>query len=63
MTTDPSQSEYDEKSTLVSVEEYRRMLNDNRSTDEEVLRRLQYLQSLCRSVIQNELENHANKTI
>jgi|CXWL01.1.fsa_nt_gi hypothetical protein len=62
MTNSIEHSEYDGEGTLVSIGEYRRILHDTRSTDEEILRRLQYLQSLCRSVIRNELENYANKT-
>jgi hypothetical protein len=51
-----------EVSTLVSVVEYRKLLKDTKSTDEEIIARLQYLESLCRHIIQKELQDYAKKT-
>jgi hypothetical protein len=49
-------------STVVSVAEYRKMLGDNKSTDEQILNRLRYLEALCRNVIRGELENYVKET-
>ncbi len=46
--------------TVVSIAEYRKMLKDNKSTDEQILDRLRYLEALCRNVIRDELENYVN---
>lgn len=43
------------KGLLVSIEEYRHLMNDFISTDERIAQRLQYLEALCRNVIRNEL--------
>lgn len=43
-------------STHVSVEEYRTLLGDESSTDEQIERRLRYIEALCRNVITLELE-------
>jgi hypothetical protein len=44
-----------EKNELVSVAEYRKIMNDEESTDEIIRERLEYLGKLCRTVIQIEL--------
>lgn len=48
--------------TLVSVAEYRRLLDDNTSTDAQVVERLQYLESFCRSIIKPAIQIYENKT-
>jgi hypothetical protein len=45
---------------IVSIEEYRKMLNDNVSTDEQIMRRVEYIESLCRNIIRQELQKHAD---
>lgn len=47
--------------SLVSVVEYRKLLKDTSSMDEEILKRLEYLESLCRVVIKEELNRYANE--
>lgn len=42
--------------TLVSVEEYRKLLNDFTSSSEIIEKRLQYLESFCRNIIRPELQ-------
>jgi len=42
--------------TVVSVEEYRRVTDDNISTDERIIERLQYLEALCRNIIKAEIQ-------
>lgn len=48
-------------STVVSVREYREMFADNISTDEQVVKRLRYLEALCRNAIKGELQEYAKK--
>lgn len=55
-----SQQDGGEK-TAVSVAEYREMLLDDVSTDEQIIKRLQYLGALCRNVIKSELQTYASK--
>lgn len=43
---------------LVSVAEYRKVLKDTESTDFEITERLRYIESLCRCIIKQELENY-----
>lgn len=49
-------SSNDTQKELVSVEEYRAILNDRKSTDEQIKKRLTYLEALCRNVIKLELK-------
>ena len=41
---------------LVTVREYREILNDNDSSDEQVQKRIQYLEALCQNIISSELQ-------
>lgn len=55
----PSSRATDAASTpVVSVEEYREMLADYTSTDQQIFDRLWYLESLCRNIIRDELKNY-----
>lgn len=45
-----------EKRSLVSIPEYRKRLNDYKTPDEIVQKRLEYIEALCRNVIRQELE-------
>jgi hypothetical protein len=49
-------------SGLLSIKEYRSILNDHKSTDEQIQKRLQYLEALCRNIIKLEIENAVSKT-
>jgi len=44
--------------SVFSIDEYRRILDDQKSTDEQVLKRIEYLESFCRNVIGVELEKY-----
>lgn len=46
---------------VVTVWEYRRILNDKTSSDEEILSRINYLEALCRNVVRAELTNLCRK--
>jgi hypothetical protein len=46
---------------VISVEEYRKILNDFSSTEEQIKKRLEFLEALCRNVAKLELENYVNK--
>lgn len=48
---------------IISIAEYRRILNDHESTDERIIERLDYLEALCRNVIRGELEQHAKSQL
>lgn len=39
----------------ISTEEYRKLLNDYLSTDEQVIKRIGYIEALCRNVTIEEL--------
>jgi len=43
---------------VITVEEYREILNDQASSEDLIKKRLQYLESFCRNVIKLELENY-----
>lgn len=48
----------------LTIEEYRKMLNDQASTDEQIKARLLYLEALCRNIIQGELQTvRAERTV
>lgn len=47
--------------TPVSVEEYRKILNDYESTEEQIKKRLQFLEAFCENIIKLELENYVRK--
>lgn len=42
----------------ITIEEYRKILNDHVSSEEQIKKRIQYLESFCRNIIKLELENH-----
>ena len=43
--------------TSVSVEDYRKILDDSKSTDEQIKKRLEYLEAFCNNIIRMEIEN------
>ena len=46
--------------TVVTISEYRKLLKDTTSTDKQITDRLRYLESLCRNVIREELQNYVD---
>lgn len=45
----------------ISIAEYRKIMSDETSTDEQILKRLNYLEALCRNVTRQELDEfHKN---
>ena len=44
---------------LVCEEEYRKLLKDKRSTSEQIQKRVQYIESLCRVIIRTQLQLYA----
>ena len=43
---------------ILSISEYRRILGDNKSSDEIIQKRITYLEALCRNVIKIEIEKY-----
>jgi hypothetical protein len=41
---------------MVSIEEYRKIMNDQTSSEEQIKKRLGYLEAFCRNVIKGEIE-------
>ena len=46
---------------MLTIKEYREILNDQTSSEEQIKKRLQYLEAFCRNVIKLELENVCQK--
>jgi hypothetical protein len=46
------------KIQILSVEEYRAILNDHKSTDEQIEKRLAFLEQFCRGIIRQELTTY-----
>ena len=51
-----------EGKTVIPISEYRRLLADDESTDEQIRERLAYLENFFRTIIRIELENYVGKT-
>ena len=51
----------DPGSPLVSVDEYRELFGDWLSTDEQIIKRLQYMEAFCRNIIKPELKSYVRK--
>ncbi len=49
------------KEPIVSIAEYRKLLNDTKSSDEKIVERLEYLEAFCRNIIRGELEKWSKK--
>lgn len=49
----------DERVAIISVDRYREILADYVSTDKQIVKRLQYLEALCRNTIKNEIKSYA----
>ena len=48
---------------VVSVQEYRDLLHDEKSPDEQIRIRLEYLEMLCRSIIKSEVKLYGKSYI
>lgn len=46
----------------VTVEEYREMLNDEKSSDDQIRKNLEYLKALCVNVIRIEIKSYVEST-
>ena len=57
-TLDPASSSH---KPIIPIAEYRRIMSDQTSTDEQILRRLEYIESLCRYIIRNEIKEYVSK--
>jgi len=56
------ESGHDDKRPLaVSVSEYRKILGNDSSTDEQIIFRIRYLESLCRNIAREELQNYVDQ--
>jgi len=47
----------------MKIQEYRELLKDEISSDEQIQKRLDYLEALCRNVIRIELGKHLPKSL
>lgn len=47
---------------MVTVEEYRKILNDQKTSDENITKRLKYLEAFCRNIIKTELQRYVAKS-
>lgn len=54
--------EGNEGKTVIPISEYRRLLGDEESTDQQIRERLAYLENFFRTIIRIELENYVGKT-
>ncbi|MFA5996950.1 MAG: hypothetical protein WC791_00515 [Candidatus Paceibacterota bacterium] len=50
-----------EATTIVGIQKYRELLSDDVSSDEQIIKRLQYIEALCRNVVRNELHSFIKK--
>jgi hypothetical protein len=47
---------------MITVEEYRKITNDYRSTEEIINKRIKFIESLCRNVIRSEIKSYVSET-
>lgn len=52
----------DRKLPVVTIEDYRTLMHDQVSSDQQILKRLRYLESLCKNVIREELSKFSKTT-
>ncbi len=52
------ESELNEKNSIITIKEYRKILCDYKSTSRQVLLKLSYLEGLCRNIISAEMEEY-----
>ena len=51
----------DKNSLPVSIERYRVIMEDDASSDEQIIRRIRYLEAFCANIIKSELDPYNNK--
>ena len=49
-----------ESKSVVSIAEYRKLLNDYSTVDDKIIGRLRYIEMLCRHVIREEITNYVD---
>lgn len=47
---------FEECKLSVSIAEYRKLLNDTICTDEDIIKRIKYLEGFCGNIIKSELQ-------
>jgi hypothetical protein len=50
------------ESSVITVEYYRKITNDHKSTDEQIQKRINYLGALCSNIVRNELEKYVKSS-
>jgi len=48
----------EEQKVTISVEEYRELTNDKESTDEQIVKKIKYLESICGNIVSNEIKQY-----
>lgn len=56
-----SESKNNNQNAIISISEYRKVLNDYKSSEEQIIKRLNYLEGFCRNIIQTELGKYVAK--
>lgn len=54
----PVEGQYNEPKPILSVAEYRKLLNDDKTSDDRILERIEYLVGFTRKVARGELEKY-----
>lgn len=47
---------------MISVSEYRKILNDEITSDELIKKRIKYIEAFCRNIIKFEFEQYVKET-
>lgn len=47
---------------MITVSEYRKILGDKKSTDDQIIERLNYLEAFCSNIITEEIEKYILKS-
>lgn len=47
---------------MVTIEEYRKLLKDYKSPEEVIIKRINYIESLCRNIIRSEIKSYVSRT-
>gem|GEM_PF-2114187 len=49
---------YKIKTVMITVEEYRSILNDNKSSEEVIQKRIEYITAICKNIAKDEISNY-----
>lgn len=52
----------DGSNSIITIQEYRNLIGDNSTSNEQVKRRIEYLEALCRNIIRSEIDNYGKET-